>query len=64
MGQFRDYPIPTLIWNGCEAKYNHTFDEVSTIYRNLSNTFSGIVSVADYYSDPSEYLIVVSMANS
>jgi hypothetical protein len=53
VGQFRDYPIPTLIWNGCEAKYNHTFDEVSTIYRNLSSTFSGIV-VADYF-DRQEY---------
>jgi hypothetical protein len=34
--------------NGCEAKYNHAFDEVSTIYRNLSNTFSGII-VKDYF---------------
>jgi hypothetical protein len=47
VGQFKDYPIPTIILNGCEAKYNHTFDEVSTIYRNLSNTFSGVI-VEDY----------------
>jgi hypothetical protein len=48
--QFKDYPIPTLLLNGCEAKYNHTFDEVPVIYGNLSDTFSGVI-VQNYFDE-------------
>ncbi len=46
--QFKDYPIPTVLLNGCEMKYNHTFDEVPVIYGNLSDVFSGTI-VEDYF---------------
>jgi Glucanosyltransferase len=46
--QYEDYPIPTVILSGCEAKYNHTFDEVPVVYENLSNTFSGTIT-RDYF---------------
>lgn len=47
--QFREYPIPTVLLNGCEAKYNHTFDEVPVIYGNLSDVFSG--TIVEHYFD-------------
>jgi Glucanosyltransferase len=48
--QFKDYPIPTVLLNGCEAKYNHTFDEVPVIYKDLSDTFSGTI-VENYFDE-------------